>query len=229
MRFHWLGHVLFEDAANIGIWAEARGHTLTSTKLYAGESLPDVNEIDALAVMGGPMSVYQYRQFPWLIKEKRFIEQVIQAEIPIIGICLGAQLIADILGVKITENPHIEIGWFPIQLTTAAQDSDLFNGLPPEFMVFHWHGDTFEMPPGAERLAKSKACENQAYVYKKTVIGLQFHLEYSEDSIHKMLAHCSHELIEAPFIQNRHDIITGFANVGPTTERLFLLLDNWLH
>lgn len=229
MKLHWLGHVPFEDAANIAVWAEERGHTLTSTRLFADEPLPEISEIDALAVMGGPMNVYQYRQFPWLIKEKQFIDQAIHAGLPIIGVCLGAQLIADVLGAKVNKNPHVEIGWFPIQLTTAAQDSSLFRGLPTEFMVFHWHGDTFDIPPGAECLARSKACENQAFVYKKSVVGLQFHLEYSEESIHKMLIYCSHELVDAPFIQNRNKIITGCANLGPTMERLLLLLDNWLH
>ena len=227
MRLHWLGHVPFEDAANIGLWAEQHGHTVTSTRLYADESLPEVSEIDALAVMGGPMNVYQYRRYPWLCAEKRFIEKAIAAEIPMIGVCLGGQLIADVLGAKIVENPHIEIGWFPIRLTASAADSPLLAGLPTEFTAFHWHGDTFGIPAGATRLAESEACANQAFVYGTSVLGLQFHLEYSEESIHKMLTHCADELIEAPFVQSEREITVGLGNVATAQEKLLRLLQNW--
>ena len=117
MRWHWLGHVPFEDAANIGLWAHRRGYEVTHTQLYTGQPLPDVEEIDALAIMGGPMNIYQHRDHPWLIEEKRFIERAIQAHIPVIGVCLGAQLIADVLGAKVAQNRDIEIGWFEIELT----------------------------------------------------------------------------------------------------------------
>jgi GMP synthase-like glutamine amidotransferase len=227
VRLHWLGHVPFEDAANIGLWAEQQGHTVTSTLLYADEPLPEVSEIDALAVMGGPMNIYQHRQYPWLCAEKRFIEKAVTAGIPTIGVCLGAQLIAGVLGAKIGENPHVEIGWFPVRLTASAADSHVLAGLPTEFMAFHWHGDTFGIPPEAIGLAESDACANQAFVYGESVLGLQFHLEYSESSIHKMLAHCADELIEAPFVQTEHEIIAGLANVTPARGRLFKLLQNW--
>jgi len=224
---HWLGHVPFEDAANIGLWAEKRGHTVTSTKLYANEPLPEINKIDALAVMGGPMNVYQYRQYPWLLKEKQFIEQAIRAEIPIIGVCLGAQLIADVLGAKVVQNSQIEIGWYPVRLTSKGEKTSLLNGVSSEFTAFHWHGDTFQIPLGALHLAKSEACENQAFIYGKSVLGLQFHLEYSKDSIQKMLTNCSHELVDAPFIQDEKNIYERLENVKITTQFLFTLLDNW--
>lgn len=227
MRLHWLGHVPFEDAANIGLWAEQHGHTVTSTRLYVDEPLPEVSEIDALAVMGGPMNIYQYRRYPWLCAEKRFIEKAIGAGVPTIGVCLGGQLIADVLGAKIVENPHIEIGWFPVRLTTPAADSHLLTGLPAEFTAFHWHGDTFGIPAGATRLAESEACANQAFAYGESVLGLQFHLEYSEESIHKMLTHCADELVEAPFVQSEGEIIARLGNTVSAQEKLFTLLQNW--
>jgi GMP synthase-like glutamine amidotransferase len=228
VRLHWLGHVPFEDAANIGIWAGQHGHTLTSTRLYAGESLPEVGAIDALAIMGGPMNVYQHQCHPWLRAEKRFIERAIGAGIPVLGVCLGAQLIADVLGARVTQNAQGEIGWFPVRSTPAGRESDLWAGLPSEFIAFHWHGDTFEIPAGARHLAESEACANQAFAYGRSVLGLQFHLEYSEESILKMLTHCGHELIDAPFVQDREQILAGLANVAAARERLFTLLDNWL-
>lgn len=227
MRFHWLGHVPFEDAASIGVWAEQHGHTVTSTRLYADEPLPAANEIDALAIMGGPMNVYQYRRYPWLLREKRFIDHALRVEIPIMGVCLGAQLLADVLGAKVTENPHIEIGWFPVRMVDAADASCLLGGPPERFTAFHWHGDTFEIPFGATRLAESDVCANQAFVYGASVVGLQFHLEYSQDSIRKMLAHCGDELVDAPFVQTRNQILAGLPHLGPATQRLFAFLDRW--
>jgi len=228
VRLHWLGHVPFEDAANIGVWAEKRGHTVTATKLYAAEPLPEVGAIDALAIMGGPMNVHQYGRYPWLRAEKRFIEQAIRIKIPVLGVCLGAQLIADVLGAKVAENPQVEIGWFPVHSTAAARESDVSDGLPTEFMAFHWHGDTFEIPAGGQHLAESEACANQAFAYGRSVLGLQFHLEYSQESILRMLTHCAHELIDAPFVQDREEIVAGAVNLAPAKERLFALLDNWL-
>lgn len=220
MRFHWLGHVPSEDAANIGVWAEQHGYDVTNTQLYTGAALPGVEEIDALAIMGGPMNVYQYRDHPWLLREKRFVEQAIGAGVPTIGVCLGAQLIADVLGARVAQNPQIEIGWFEVQTVTERVRKGLLRDLPARFMAFHWHGDTFDIPSGAIRIAESRACRNQAFEYARHVLGFQFHLEYSAGSIEKMLAHCGHELIEAPFIQNHDQIIDGLANVVEASELL---------
>jgi GMP synthase-like glutamine amidotransferase len=228
VRFHWLGHVPFEDAANIGVWAEQHGYTVTDTQLYTGVPLPDIEDIDALAVMGGPMNIYQHRDYPWLLKEKRFIEQAIRAGIPTIGVCLGAQLIADVLGAKVAQNPYIEIGWFEVETVTESLQDCLLHDLPASFMAFHWHGDTFEIPSGATRIAQSKACRNQAFEYAGHVLGLQFHLEYSAQSIEKMLVHCGHEPVQASFVQDRQQVIQGLVNVPRTRELLDSLLGSLL-
>ncbi len=235
MRLHWLGHVPFEDAANIGIWAEQHGHTVTNTPLYTGAPLPKVEEIDALAIMGGPMNVYQYRDCPWLLAEKRFIERAIGAGIPTIGVCLGAQLVADVLGAKVVQNSHIEIGWFQVETVAESQAgvgandySPLLRDLPTHFTAFHWHGDTFEIPSGAIRIAQSRACHNQAFEYGGHVLGLQFHLEYSAQSIEKMLAHCGCELVQAPFVQDRERITQGLGNLAGTRELLDSILNSLL-
>ena len=201
---------------------------MTRTRLYLDEPLPDVAEIELLAVMGGPMNVYQYRDHSWLRKEKAFLERAIAAGVPTLGVCLGAQLLADVLGAKVTQNPRVEIGWFPVRLTAEAQDSRLFQAMPTEFTAFHWHGDTFDSPPGARRVADSDACSNQAFEYAGRVVGLQFHLEYTADSIRSMLAHCGHELVDGQFIQGPDQILAGLGQIGRTRELLFSLLESML-
>jgi GMP synthase (glutamine-hydrolysing) len=225
MRLHSLEHVPFEDSAYIGVWALSRDHSVTRTRLYAGESLPWVEDIDVLAVMGGPMGVHQHRDYPWLRGEKRFIERAIAAGIPVIGVCLGAQLIADVLGARVVQNQHVEIGWFDVELNARARDCPLSESLPPHFTAFHWHGDTFEIPAGAVNLAGSEACPNQAFAYGRRALGLQFHLEYSAESIHRMLRHCADELVEGPFIQSRGQIVAGLRRVGETQRLIGGVLD----
>jgi GMP synthase-like glutamine amidotransferase len=227
MRIHCLQHVPFEDAANIGLWAREQGHTLTATRLYEDEPLPDPAEIDLLAIMGGPMNIYQYRHHPWLTREKVFLERALAASVPSIGVCLGAQLLADVLGARITQNPWVEIGWHTVRLTAKGSQSPFFSHVPPEFTAFHWHGDTFEIPSGATRLAESDACCNQAFQYGLHVLGLQFHLEYSVDSIETMLAKCGDELTDGVFVQTADRIRAGYHDVV-TIHRLLVPLLNHL-
>ena len=225
MKIHCLAHVPFEDAANIGDWAELRGHSLTYTHLYRDESLPTMESFDMLAFMGGPMNIYEHEQYPWLVTEKEFLHKAIGAGKKVIGVCLGAQIIADVLGGSVTANTHKEIGWHPIELTPQAKQSNIVTSLPKEMMVFHWHGDTFSIPPGAIHLASSTACTNQAFQYGEHVLGLQFHLEYSQDSIEKMLTHCGDELVESLYVQNADEIRNGYNNIQQNTAWLYALLD----
>jgi len=219
MIVHCLQHVSFENSANIAVWASERGHTLTTTLVYENQPFPDPLSIGLLAVMGGPMNVHQYRSHPWLEREKACIERVLAAGTPILGVCLGAQLLADVLGAKVVQNPQIEIGWHAVRSTREASSSKLFGSLPAEFTAFHWHGDTFGIPAGATRLAESDACLNQAFEYDGRALGLQFHLEYSIESVEAMLAHCGDELIDAPFIQYPDRIRAGYGHM-PTAYRL---------
>ncbi|MFZ7101498.1 MAG: type 1 glutamine amidotransferase [Peptococcaceae bacterium] len=223
MKIHYLQHVHFEDAANIGIWTAEKGHQMTGTRLFAGERLPSAEEYDWLVVMGGPMNIYEENKYPWLTQEKRFIEKAIKENKIVLGICLGAQLIADVLGGQVVHNQYKEIGWFPVSLTEAAANRPKNYSLPESFMAFHWHGDTFEMPRGCTRLAESEGCANQAFAYRDHVFGLQFHLESSPASVANLLRNCSDEIVPGKYIQETGAILgqNYFAEIYKTMT-LFL-------
>lgn len=165
MRIHYLQHVPFEGLASIEQWAIKKDYILSATKFYNGDTLPSVDDLDWLIVMGGSMNIYEDDEYPWLRLEKHFIAEAIKKNKIVIGICLGSQLIADVLGSKVYKGQEKEIGWYPIQVTTEAQKSAVFASLPASLTVFHWHGDIFDLPPDALRLAYSEVCANQAFIY----------------------------------------------------------------
>lgn len=227
MKIHCLAHVPFEDAANIGRWAVLRGHPLSYTHFFRNETLPPIEAFDMLVIMGGLMNVYEYDEYPWLLTEKEFIRKAIEADKKIVGVCLGAQLLANVLGGSVTANAHKEIGWHTVKLTPQAGQSKAFSKLPQDMLVFQWHGDTFSLPPGAIHLASNDVCQNQAFQVGDTVLGLQFHMEYSQESIEKMLKNCAHELVQAPYIQTPRQIRAGYDNITRNTAWMFTLLDSF--
>lgn len=213
MRAHFLQHVWFEDSANIEPWLRRNGHSVTKTQLWNLERLPALHEFDWLIVMGGPMNIYEESHYPWLVQEKKFIRGAIDQGKQVLGICLGAQLIADALGGRVYRNEHKEIGWHSVKLTGEAKDSPVFSSLPPEFMVFHWHGDTFYLPPGCRWTAEGEGCTNQALEFDNgRVIGLQFHLESSLASVNRLIQNCGDDLTNGPYIQKAGEILSGQKN-----------------
>jgi GMP synthase-like glutamine amidotransferase len=209
MRIHYIQHVPFEGPASIGQWAQDHGHHLTSTRVYEKPGFPGIDSLDWLVIMGGPMGVYDELQYPWLMAEKEFVRKSIDAGKVIIGICLGAQLIAEVLGAKVFANKYKEIGWFLVELTPEASASNLFGFLPESFTAFHWHGDTFTLPQGAVHLARSEGCEHQAFLYKERVLGLQFHLESTPQSVKELAQNCKHEVVPDRYIQRFDDILSA--------------------
>ena len=199
MRAHYLQHVPFEGPGSIAPWLEAAGYQITATKFYESTRLPLPEQIDLLIIMGGPMSVNDEERFPWLRIEKQFIRQVIQSGRAVLGICLGAQLIASALGESVYPNRRKEIGWFPVE-GIAVKNKAVFS-FPPRVEVFHWHGETFDLPDGAVLLAKSEACRNQAFQIGRAVIGLQFHLETTPESAQAIVTNCRAELLPSKFVQ----------------------------
>lgn len=209
MRIHVLQHVPFEGLGSIERWTTACDHTVTTCGLYRGDPLPEPSQFDWLIVLGGPMGVYDEARYPWLVAEKRLIEAAIRAEKIVLGICLGAQLIAVALGKKVTRNREREIGWFPLDLTPAVRSSRLFDPASDNLLAFHWHSDTFEIPDGAVRLAGSDACDTQAYLYDKRVLGLQFHLETTPANAQALITNCSDELTVGTYIQTPDEILAS--------------------
>ncbi len=227
MKIHVLQHVPFEDEAEIGRWAKSKGHALSKTHLYDGESFPSVEDFDFLVVMGGPMNIYEETKYSWLIGEKRFIEKAVGAGKKVLGVCLGAQLIADVLGAKIYKNGVKEIGWFPVELRPEAKESSLFSGCPEGFTPFHWHGDAFDLPPGAVHIAKSEGGVNQAFEYDRRVVGLQFHLESTQESVGRLIEHCGDEIVEGEFIQTGQEMLAERVGMEEAGSVLTILLDNF--
>lgn len=225
MRLHYLQHVPFEDLANIGVWAADRGHEVRGTRLYRGDAFPALDLLDFLVVLGGPMNVDDCQTYPWLSPERQFIREAISCGKSVFGVCLGGQLVAKALGAQVVRNSHVEIGWFPVSLTHDGQNSRYFREFSREFMAFHWHGDTFDIPEGARRLAGSAACSNQAFQYGRNVLGVQFHLEYTNDSIRRMVDHCGAELVDAPHIQDRLDMVDQVDAIQKMQGRLIQVLD----
>ena len=217
MRIHYLQHVPFEGLASIEHWLTKKNHILSATKFYNSDSLPSVDNLDWLIVMGGPMNVYEDHKYPWLTLEKHFIEEAIKKNKIVIGICLGSQLIADILGSKVYKGQEKEIGWYPIKMTTEAQIYPVFASLTATFTVFHWYGDTFDLPPDAVRLASSEVCANQAFIYGDRVLGLQFHLESTQDSVRQIIDNCASELVTGKYIQKPEEMLArndDFSNIN---------------
>ncbi len=226
MQIHILQHVDFEDEAYIKAWVNHNGYKLSRTLLFKGEKLPDIENIDLLVIMGGPMNIYEENKYPFLVPEKIFIEKAIAKNKKILGICLGAQLLAGVLGGKVTANKEKEIGWFNVEILEDAKNMKLFKNFPHEFSAFHWHGDTFDIPPGAVHIAGSEACRNQAFVYNERVAGLQFHLESTMENVKRLIKNCGDEIIEKKYIQNSEKMLSSKQNFNKINELMKTLLDN---
>jgi GMP synthase (glutamine-hydrolysing) len=208
MNVHYLQHVPYEGLGNLDALLRSRGHRIRGTRLDLDDPLPDHPQIDWLIILGGPMGVYD--SLPWLAREQELIRWAIDADKIVLGICLGAQLIAATLGGTVQPNPYREIGWHKISRLDSARSSPLAAILPAQLDVFHWHGDTFSIPVGAVPLASSAACPNQAFSYGSRVLALQFHLETTLETAQGLISHCAAELDDnasAPYVQAAAEIL----------------------
>jgi len=182
MNLHYFQHVPYEGLDRIEDWAVSRGHTLSATHLYLDEKPPMPDEYDALIILGGPQSAYADEKCSWMADEKQAIWQAIDSGKKVLGICLGAQMIASVLGAHVYPHSQKEIGWWPVTFNAKAAKTALSVFGSPSAM-YHWHGDTFDLPPGATLLASTPGCKNQAYSVGANVLALQFHPEISFETI----------------------------------------------
>lgn len=215
MNVHVLQHAPFEGLGSIGAWLDQRRARIGWTRLFARDPLPTPDGLDLLIVLGGPMSVNDEGRLPWLVPEKQALRDCIARGIPVLGVCLGAQLIASALGARVYRAPRPEIGWFPIEAVPAPEGT--FR-LPPTCRVFHWHGETFDLPAGAVRLARSEACENQAFQFGRHVLALQFHLEMTRGGARAMVENCRDGLVPGPCVQAEEELravpVAGYAEAN---------------
>ncbi len=200
-NIHYFQHVPYEDLGCIAAWAKENQYLISSTKFYHNDSLPELDEIDWLIIMGGPMNAYDEEKYPWLGEEKRYISKAIESGKVVLGICLGSQLLADVLGANVYPNKEKEIGFYPISLTPDAERNDIFKLLPKSIDVFHWHSDTYDLPENTTLLASSKACKNQAFIKENRIVGLQFHLEIYKKTIEELINNNRHDITEGKYVQ----------------------------
>jgi len=213
-----------EGIGRIANWIDERGHAVSATHLYRGEALPLDDAFDFLLIMGGPMNIYEYRNHPWLPAEKRFIKRAIDSGKIVLGICLGAQLIADVLGARIYQNPTMEIGWFPVRFNAARHAIPAMRNFHDPLTVLHWHGDTFDLPPGVVHLATSEACANQAFALGNRVIGLQFHIEMDAPDVATFLDDMLPEPVPGQ-IQSAAEMLAGKSHLPAIHAALYAMLD----
>lgn len=216
-------HFSFDDEYAITLWAAQHGHSLQVLVPAELSEYPSMASFDMLIIMGGPMSVYEEDQYPWLDVEKRFLGEAIEADKLVLGICLGAQMLSNVLGGRVSRNPQKEIGWHTVSRTEERHPC--FDQLPQTFTSFQWHGDTFSLPAGARRLAYSEACGEQAFAYGDSVLGIQFHLEATPRCIGTMLEVWADELTEGPFIQAAEVIAAQSDRSRDSHVRLMGILD----
>ena len=223
MNIHCLQHVSFEPAGRISTWSHARGHEFTVTRLFADEPLPEPGALDALVVMGGPMGVHDEADHAWMRGEKHLVAAVLEANRPVLGVCLGAQMIAHVSGARVYRNRFQEIGWFPVE---ATDEGVTRLALPRTFGAFHWHGDTFQLPTGAVNLARTDACEQQMFTLGERVLGIQFHLEVTPDEISAMLD-AAGRLPNGPYVQAADRMQDSGDACEASHALLDALLDRW--
>jgi GMP synthase-like glutamine amidotransferase len=230
MRFYCLQHVAFETPGLLTGVLREKGYSLRKVALFDNEPLPSTADFDGLIIMGGPMSIHDEDMYPWLRAEKALIAAAIREGKKVLGICLGAQLIAAVSGARVYPNLQKEIGFWPVRWKEGAEALGEVWTAVGEEVFFHWHGETFDLPAGAVLLASTTACVNQAFMLGDKVLGVQFHPEVTPEIIRAMIAHEGHELVDAPYIQTAVKMLERAEGEGAAETRggAISFLTNWL-
>lgn len=222
MKIHLFEHDETETLGSIAEWIESRDHVLTRTSWHLGERHGLPEGTDLLIVMGGPMNIYEEDAYPWLVQEKAWLDRAIASETWGLGVCLGAQLLADRLGGPVTRGAYTEIGWHPIRRLPEADADPLFASLPVEFPAMHWHGDTFAIPAGAVHGYASEGCRNQAF-RKDRVVGLQCHLEFTREALSGLIE--AQGRFEGRYVQPPESFLAPEHDYARLKGHLFAFLD----
>jgi GMP synthase-like glutamine amidotransferase len=226
MRIHVLQHSAINTLGTIEDYAETKNYQVESTRFYEIDESPKHYSFDLLIIMGGPMGTYDYEENPWLRNEKEFIKQAIESGKPVLGICLGAQILADILGARVYENKFMEIG-FPLRTSKLEKEPNFRRGSQEEITVFHWHSQTFDLPAGSVHLFESEGCKNQGFLYGGRVVALQFHPEVNEERIESLIERFGDKMADGPFVQKKEKMFGQEKYLAGTKELLFTILDKF--
>ena len=195
MKILFIKHIDIEGPGTMGEFLDKKGFEYEIINIFDNIALPDdPRQYGAIIILGGPMNVYEENEYPYLKDEDIFIKSALQKGVPMLGLCLGAQLISKATGAKVRKAAEKEIGWFKADLTDDGKNDPLFNGLKSSIDVFQWHGDTFDIPDKGVHLASSEVCKNQAFMCNNNVYGLQFHLEVTKDMVREWLDAYSDEV-----------------------------------
>jgi GMP synthase-like glutamine amidotransferase len=237
MRLLLLQHDPLDGPGALTDWAAEHGYSVATCLICQGKPLPSIDSFDLLVSLGGPMGAYEEEKHPWLVTEKECLRQAVAAGKKILGLCLGAQLLADALGGKAFRHTCKEFGWQPIEPLEAGRgwfgvDDSLCTPGEDErgiFYAFQWHGDTYSLPPGAIQLARNEAAEQQAFLIEAPsggkALGLQFHLEWTEQMAREALAEPGVAPPPSPFVQTPEEILSDLSLFDSARTRFFTLMD----
>ena len=228
MRIQLLEHDAEDfSRTNISFWAADKGYSLSQTYVCNNEDLPPLDSFDWLMVMGGSQHAWDDQSNPWLKEEKTFVAEALAKGKPFLGICFGAQLLAEALGGRLFTNAHKEIGWHEVSLNREGRESFLFQNIPASFITFHWHSDHFSLPGSCTRLAESEASRNQAFVCDgRPVVGLQFHPEYTREMVTYYAREHSQDWVPDNFVSGKDRVLARTEEIPDTYWLMEALLNN---
>lgn len=225
MRCHIIAHTHFETPGSIADWAQNKRLELVIHHPYRGDALPSVDAFEPVILLGGPQSAREYQRYPYLEQEVEWIKKHLTVKNPLLGICLGAQLIGESLGAATELSPEKEVGAFPLILTQEGKQHALLQGLPDTFTVMHWHNDMPGLTQDAKILAYSGGCPRQIVAYAPHVLGLQCHFEATNEWLNLLLEHASNDLKPSLYTQTAQEMQK--VNFQAMNEHLHRILDKW--
>lgn len=221
MNILFVTHASFEAPGSIDVWAKKHKHKTHEVKPYAGEALPAIDNYDMLVVMGGPQSPIEIDKSPYLKDEIELIKQALKQKKRIVGVCLGAQLIGEALGATTERSPNKEIGMYPLELLSDAENDFVFKDFPAKFDVMHWHSDMPGIANGTELLAKSEGCPRQIFRYGDRVYGFQCHFELTKELVEGMVKHCGGDLKAGKYVMTPDQLMSlDYSEINAQMDRV---------